>query len=241
MAIEIEIEFWARDADRAVKRGDVIILIDVLRSGTSILNAFANGAEFVIPVASLKEAYRLRNQNPKYFLAGERRGYKPKGFDLGNSPLDFNSEKVSGRSLVMATTSGTSALVRCQLAKWVLVGAFLNARAIAGRAEEIATKEGVGVSFVLAGDRGRFSLEDFLCAGAIAGRFTGARVCFSDKAEAAFLSFRQVESDLCQSIMEAEHAKYLMRLGLKRDIAFSCQLNSVRIVPVYRHGRITLR
>jgi 2-phosphosulfolactate phosphatase len=241
LAIEAEIEFWARDVGKAVERGDVIIMIDVLRSGTSILNAFANGAKFVIPVASLREAYRLRSQNPEYVLAGERGGYKLKWFDLGNSPLEFASEKVSGKSLVMTTTSGTSALVRSRLAKWVLVGAFLNAGATADKAEEFATKEGVGVSFVLAGDRGRFSLEDFLCAGAIAGRFTGARVCFSDKAEAAFLSFRQVESDLCQSIMEAEHAKYLMRLGLKRDIAFSCQLNSVRIVPVYRHGRITLR
>lgn len=241
MAFEVEIEFWARDADKAVKREDVIIIIDVLRSCTSILSAFTGGAKSVIPVASLREAYRLRSQNPEYVLAGERGGYKPKGFDLGNSPLEFTSEKVNEKSLVMTTTSGTSALVRCQLAKWTLVGAFLNAAATAEKAEEIAAKEGVGVSFILAGDRGRFSLEDFLCAGAITGRFTGARVCFSDRAKAAFLSFRQVENDLCENIMEAEHAKHLMKLGLKRDIAFSCKLNSLQIVPVYEHGRITLR
>lgn len=241
MAIKVDLEFWARDADKAVKRGDIIIMIDVLRSGTSILNAFANGAKTLIPVASLKEACGLRRQNPEYVLAGERGGYKPKGFDLGNSPAEFTPEMVSGKSLVMTTTSGTSALVRSQRAKWVLIGAFLNARATAGEAEEIATRERVGVSFVLAGDEGRFSLEDFLCAGGIAERFTEEKVCFSDKAEAAFLSFKQVEKDLCESLKKTEHAKHLMTLGLKRDIDFSCQLDTLRIVPVCMHGILTLR
>lgn len=241
MVILVDLEFWARDSGKAVGRGDLIVVIDALRSGTSILNALTNGAEAVIPAVSLKESYRLRSQHPEYLLAGERGGHRPKGFDLGNSPLEFTRDKVIGKSLVITTTSGTAALAGSQGARWVLVGVFLNARAVTEKAEEIAARAGVGVSFVLAGEKGRFSLEDFLCGGAIAEGFTAGRVCFSDKVKAALLAFRQAESDLTGSVVEAEHAKHLVKLGFKRDVDFSCKLNVLRTVPFYSHGRITLQ
>jgi 2-phosphosulfolactate phosphatase len=195
----------------------------------------------VIPARSLKEAYRLRDQHPEYVLAGERGGHKPKYFDFGNSPLEFTRERVGGKSLVMTTTSGTAALVTSQRAKHVLVGAFLNAGAVARKAEKMASKEGVDVSLVLAGEKGRFSLEDFLCAGAIVAGFAANKTCFSDKVQAALLAFGQAESDIVGSVMKAEHAKHLIKLSFKEDIDFSCQLNILRKVPTYSNGRITLQ
>jgi 2-phosphosulfolactate phosphatase len=241
VVIQADLELRARDAGKAVGRGDLIIVIDVLRSGTSILNALTNGAEAVVPAVTLNEAHELRSQHPEYLLAGERGGHKSRGFDLGNSPLEFTSERVAGKSLVMTTTSGTVALARSKAARWVLVGAFLNARAVAGEAEEIAVREGIGVSFVLAGEKGRFSLEDFLCAGAIAKGFVAGRLYFSDKVQATLLAFRQAEADLTGSVMKAEHAKHLVKLGFKEDVDFSCRLNLLRTVPIYRNGKITLQ
>ena len=241
MVVQVDLELWARDAGKAVDRGDLIIVIDVLRSGTSILNALTNGAEAVIPAGSLKEAYKLHNQHPEYLLVGERRGRMPKGFDLGNSPLEFTRERINGKRLVMTTTSGTEALARSRLASWVLVGVFLNAEAVARKAEEIAAKEGAGISLVLAGERGGFSLEDFLCAGAIVEELSAMNFNLSDKVQAALLAFRQAKSDLTGSVMEAEHAKHLVRLGFKGDVDFACQLNVLREVPIYRLGRITLQ
>jgi 2-phosphosulfolactate phosphatase len=241
VVIQADVESLARDAGKAVGRGDLIIVIDALRSGTSILNALTNGAEVVIPTVTLKEAYELRSQHPEHLLTGERGGHKPKGFDLGNSPLEFTPERVAGKSLVMTTTSGTAALVRSQAARWVLVGAFLNARSVAREAEEIAVRKGIGVSFVLAGEKGRFSLEDFLCAGAIAKGFAADRFYFSDKVQAALLAFRQAEADLVGSVMKAEHAKHLVKQGFREDVDFSCRLNVLRTVPIYRKGKITLQ
>lgn len=238
MVIQTDLELRARDAGKAVGRGDLIIVIDALRSGTCIVNALTNGAEAVIPTATLKEAYKLHGQHPEYLLAGERGGRKPTGFDLGNSPLEFTPEGVKGKSLVITTTSGTAALVRSQAAKWVLVGAFLNARAVAGEAKEITVREGIGLSFVLAGEKGKFSLEDFLCAGAIASS-TAGRVYFSDKVQAALLAFRQAKTDLVGNVMEGEHAKHLVNLGFREDIDFSCRLNVSRTVPIYANGKIT--
>ena len=240
MAVSVDLELWARDAGKAIGRGDLIVVIDVLRSGTSILNALTNGAEAVIPAESLKEANKLRKRHPEYLLVGERGGYMPEDFDLGNSPLDFTREAVKGKRLVMTTTSGTAALVRSRPAKWVLVGVFLNAKAVARKAEEIVAKEGVGVSLLLAGEKGGFSLEDFLCAGAIAEELSARNIGLSDKVQAALLSFRQAKGDLTGSVMEAGHAKHLVKLGFKRDVDFSCHLNLLRTVPTYSRGTIKL-
>jgi 2-phosphosulfolactate phosphatase len=92
----------------------------------------------------------------------------------------------------------------------------------------------------LAGEKGQFSLEDFVCAGAIAERFSGRNVYFSDKTLAALFAFRQMKDDLFESIMKAEHAKHLMKLGFRRDVEFSCQLDILRIVPIYKDGKITI-
>jgi 2-phosphosulfolactate phosphatase len=240
LAIFVDLEFSARDARKAVARGDLIVVIDALRSGSSILNALANGAEAFIPVASLKEAFRIRGQRSEILLAGERGGKKPKGFDFGNSPQEFTREKVNGKSFVMTTTSGTAALVRSREAKWVLVGAFLNAGAVAEKAKEITAKENIGISLVLAGERGKFSLEDFLCSGAISEKFYKKGLQFSDKVQAALLVFKQARNDLNRNVMQAEHAKHLVKLGFKSDVDFSSQLSVLREVPLYKAGRITL-
>jgi len=241
VAVRVDVEFAAKDAFRAVKREDLIIVVDVLRCSSSIVNALANGAKAVIPTETLKEAFGLREQHSDYLLVGERKGRKSRGFDLGNSPLEFVQEVVEGRTVIMTTTSGTRALVRCRRAEHVLVGAFLNARAVAKKAAEIAQRKGVNVSLVLAGEKGLFSLEDFLCAGAIASKFLVGRFDFSDKAWAAVLSFEHVRGSLGEYVMKSRHARHLIELGFERDVSFSCKLDHFEIVPVYRDDKVTPR
>jgi 2-phosphosulfolactate phosphatase len=239
MLDQISLEFAAKDAGKAVKRGDLIIVVDVLRCCTSIINALANGAKTIVPVKTLKEAYDLQRRHPDFLLAGERKGCKPKGFDLGNSPAQYTSERVLGKNLIMTTTSGTVALVNSKGAKWVFAGAFLNAASAAREAVQIAEDEEIGVSLVLSGERGQFSFEDFVCAGAIAERLSVRNICCSDETLAAILAFEQVKNNLCESVMEAQHARHLAKMGLKGDVEFSCQLDTMSTIPIYREGKIT--
>lgn len=240
MAIDINVEFLARDAVKAVKRGDLIIIVDVLRCSSTIVTALANGAKAVIPVKTLGEARGKRLENPHYVLAGERGGLKPRGFDLGNSPLEYTRERVFGRIIVLTTTSGTRALIYSRGARWILVGSFLNARAVAERAIQIANNEGVGVSIIQSGVNGRFSLEDFICTGAIISRFPEKFIRLSDSAQAALLAFRHIENNLCASLMKSASSARLIELGFSKDIEFSCQMDYFRVVPVY-NGEIIIQ
>ena len=236
MVTKVDLEFTAREANKAVKRRDLVIVIDVLRSCSTIINLLAKGAKSTIPTATLREARDLRKEHPDYVLFGERKGLKPEGFDFGNSPTGFSAQDVHRRNIILTTTSGTLAMTRCRSAEWVLLGSFLNTELVAREARRIALNRRINISFVLSGDKGEFSLEDFICAGAIAEKFQGETL--SDKVQAAVLGFRQARGNLCENVMKSQHARHLVSMGFVKDIEFSCRLDSISIVPEYRNGKI---
>jgi len=234
----VNLEFTSKDIAKAVQRGDVIIVIDVLRSCSTIVTALGNAADGVVPARTVKEARGLHKRNPGFILAGERRGIKPKGFDLGNSPLEFSSQRVKGKHIILTTTSGTKAIVSAKNAKRVLVGCFLNARAVAKAASKIAAQEETGISLIPVGTAGRFSLEDFICAGAIAHELPAYHVEHSDGVLAALLAFQRARKSINRVIGSSDHARHLKSLGFEKDVRFCCRLNLFEIVPLLMGGLI---
>jgi len=235
----VSLEFSAKDAVKAVQRGDAVIVIDVLRCCSTIITALAKGAEGVIPTKTVNEARRLHKKHPGHILAGERGGIKPRGFDLGNSPLEFSPQAIGGKRIIFTTTSGTKAIVLSQKTEWVLIGALLNAEATAEAALKIVEKEKSGISLVLSGREGKhFSLEDFLCAGLIVEKLPTDRVELSDAALGSWLAFQQSRRSLHETIQDGHHARYLKSIGFEEDTRFCSRVNIFDIVPIYRNGII---
>lgn len=144
-----------------------VVVIDVLRASTTIVQALEAGAAEVIPCLEVEDAWRTAAelQNCDVLLGGERLGLPIDGFDLGNSPTDYTPEKVAGKTIVFTTTNGTKALNQCRLAKRVLIGAFVNASAVC---RELMGLE--RVHLMCAGTRGDYTREDVLMAGLIVDR-----------------------------------------------------------------------
>src|SRR5262249_42804387 len=175
--------------------GRVALVVDVFRATTMVVAAFGAGCARVIPVASEAAARsRAAALTPEpVLLAGERGGDPIEGFDLGNSPLDCTTERVGGRTLVLTTTNGTRAMLKAGGAGAAAPpppaqpGAGGRgggrpppagpARGAGGRGAALApvTRGGGGggggachrrdVTVLCAGEQGRFSLEDAVCAG----------------------------------------------------------------------------
>jgi 2-phosphosulfolactate phosphatase len=142
-----------------------VVVIDVIRSTTTIVEALANGARGIYPQVSTEDAVRLAQSlgREDTLLCGERKGQKVEGFDLGNSPAEFSREAVEGKRLVMSTTNGTRAFNVGGEGRRLLACAFTNLSAIAAA---LAAEE--QVVMVCAGREGRFSMADALCAGHLA-------------------------------------------------------------------------
>jgi 2-phosphosulfolactate phosphatase len=232
--LKVNLELVARDARKAVERNDVVIVIDVLRCTSSIITALTNGANTIIPMQTVSAARSLAAKHPQYLLAGERRGVKPTGFILGNSPLEFTRNRVAGKTVIMTTTSGTAAFARVKGHPYVLVGAFLNAAAVAQTAITLSELNHLNISFALSGKRGSFSLEDFLGAGAIIHHFAPKELTYSDTAYASLLAFKHAQFSLYASLCDGTHAKTLIDLGFKDDVLHCTQVNKYNTVPVLR-------
>lgn len=217
--------------------GSSAVVIDMLRATSVIVTALYNGAEHVVPVLTTDEAknaiYRFRNA----VLGGERKGLKIEGFDAGNSPLEYTREFIQGRTLIITTSNGTRAINNCNEAKNIYIGSMLNGKAAALKAVE----NGTDISIVCAGTQGRFSLDDFTCAGLIIDEILKMKDYeLSDISFLARHTYTQNEENIEGFIKNASHYKYLCSIGQGEDIKYCCSRNIIDIVPTCKEGIISI-
>ncbi len=222
-------------------QGRIAVVVDVLRATSTIVEALANGARSVYPVASIEAAVRLAQNmgRDQVLLCGERRGLPIDGFDLGNSPREFTPERVAGKSLVMTTTNGTPALLATTAAQSTLVASFLNLSAVVAALAEA----GKPVTVVCAGREKRVSLDDAVCAGAVAlggERSPDLSRGLPDTAQAAALLAGARLDDLTGLFAETAAGRQLIDAGLGEDLEFCAQIDRHGIVPRFHDGQITI-
>lgn len=218
--------------------GRVVVVIDVLRATSTIVEALANGARSVLPVAAVDEAVRKADElgRDAVLLCGEREMQPIRGFQLGNSPLEFTTERVAGKTLVMSTTNGTGALLTGAAAAECWVGALLNAGAVADRLSAAQSD----ALLLCAGREGAFALEDALCAGRIARRVRDATdgVHGNDGLRATLRLSRAAPT--ARTLARTTAGARLRELGRADDIAFCVQEDRHTAVPVLDEHRVRL-
>lgn len=217
----------------------VVLVVDVLRASTTMVVAVANGCAAIVPVGEPEEARRRAAQiGPAALVAGERGGERIPGFDLGNSPLEFDAARVRGRIIVFTTTNGTAAILAARCASAVAVGALVNLGAAVRWAE--GTRR--DVTIVCAGERGEAALEDTVCAGLLVERFLpcapGARL--TPGAEGARAVAARYATDLGRVAEDAPWARHLARAGHGDDVEACLGLDTVPVVPTLVPGVDTL-
>ena len=227
------------------KEGDLagrgVIVIDVLRATTTIVTALANGAKAVVPAATSEEAVRLTANLEKngYLLAGERRSLKIEGFQLGNSPREMTADAVRGKTIYLATTNGTPALVSTQGAELVMIAAAANFKAAVARAKAHFDARGE-IAIVCAGRDRQFALEDAYTAGRLVKALKKGvkKVVLNDAAEVA-LALTTMYDDWADALEGTAAARQLEEAELADDIAFSAKQDRFDTVPIYAERRIT--
>jgi len=215
----MRVNVFVNCVDSSLLKSDVVIVVDVLRSSTTIITALANGAEKIIPVSTVEEAFRI-GRGDNVVIGGEVNSVKPYSFHFGNSPLEYVPDRVRGKTIVLYTSSGARLLrFLTILSKMVLIGALINLSALV----EYLTEQGFNeISIVTAGKMGQPTLEDSYCAGLIARMLP----C-SDFNENAKIAIRISELSV-EVIKNAHHAVELTILGLEKDVEYSLSIDKVK-------------
>lgn len=222
-----------------------VVVIDILRTTTTVIAAMANGAKAVLPAASQDEALRhvANLERDAVVLAGERKLVRIDGFQLGNSPLEMTEDAVRGKTVVMSTTNGTPAIAAAESGAPIIIAAVTNFSAAVVQAKEAFEKSQEIVILCSGRDR-MFALEDAYAA----GRFVRALVPgnkrrsveFNDAAIAALELVRRYGEKWKRAIMASAAAKELRARGFRADLAVATEVDSHDIVPTYSGKLVTL-
>lgn len=229
----------------SLPRDHQVVVIDVLRATTVLGQALAAGAARIVPAAGIEEALALKAQiDPAAaLLCGERDGRPIPGFDLGNSPLEYNPDVVAGRTLILASTNGSVALVRSQAARRVLGLSWNTLGAVARR----VAGEGGAWTIVCSGKRGRPCLEDLVCAGALIERLADRMPAEEPADDLANDSARIVRdlharhgADVTALLKECAHGRYLASIGYAVDLDVAAAVDTINLVPEQIEGCIVI-
>lgn len=226
-----------------------VIMIDVLRAGTSICAAFANGAKEVFPCETTEKAVQIYSNlsKEKRLLGGEKNGIRQSGFDAGNSPKEYSDEAVRGKNVVITTTNGTKTFLKARQARCRIIGAFVNHNAVIEflkkkidnidddqiKANQPATNQ-VTINILCAGNNGNLSYEDTICSGSYIDTFMKIYpdAEMTDSAHVAKNLFNLHSAELKTFLGSRQHAEYLKTLGFSGDIDVALSYDIYPVVPM---------
>lgn len=241
--MRVDVHFLPTQLAPAEITGRVIAVIDVLRASTSIAAALHNGARAIVPLESSEEVVNRAKafERSEVKLAGERRMLAIEGFDAGNSPLEFTSDLVEGKTVLMTTSNGTSAIMAAsQGARDVVVASYVNFTAVSTMLRA-ALRGGADIAIVCAGRDKQFSLEDAACAGRfvthVSKRMAGVEQ--NDAALAAALLDRKYGENRLRLFQASAHGQALVEAGFSADLEACASLDAYPVIPIYQDRQIT--
>lgn len=210
----------------------IVVIIDVFRATSTIAAAIHQGAEKIIPVDSVDHCIELGKRTPNSITAGERDGKVAPGLQHGNSPLEYPSDFIQGKTLVLTTTNGTRLLAMCGDADEIITGSFLNLGAVC----DYLLKQNKDVLLACASWKDRYNLEDSLFAGAVYDEIGKHFEMNCDSTRAAHTLYKAAKNDLYSFIQDSSHFLRLSKFGLQYDMEYCCKINEHNVLVRLQEG-----
>jgi 2-phosphosulfolactate phosphatase len=213
-------------------KNSIVVVIDIFRATSSICYGIDNGAEAIIPVATIEacESYR----QSEFLLAAERNGEVVAGFDFGNSPFSYIKDKVFGKTVVLTTTNGTHAINISRGANKIVIGSFLNLTALC---DWLKTQPN-DVLLLCSGWKDKVNLEDTLFAGGIVHLLKNNGYHLDDSGIASEDLYNLAKDDLGTYLKKTSHSERLKALGIEEDIAFCLSVDISNSIPILDGERL---
>ncbi len=212
----------------------VVVIIDVFRATSTIATALYNGAERIIPVDDVQKCIAIGNATPNSITAGERDGKVIEGLQHGNSPAEYPSSFIKGKTLVLTTTNGTKLLHMALKngAAEVITGSFPNLSAVC----DFLMKQNRNVFLGCSAWKDRFNLEDTLFAGAVIEKVKAHFTIHCDSSLMAEQMYQHHKNDMHSFARLTTHWHRLSKFGLEKDLEYCVTNDVANVLPIYKEG-----
>ena len=209
---------------------DVVVLIDVLRTGTLAPMLLDRGLTRFALTGSVRRARQEADADPHVLLMGERGGFPPERFNHGTSPAELRQLDVRGKSAVILTENAPKALASLGGAKAVVLGSLLNARAVAQRAVSLSDGR---IYLVCSGYGGEPDLDDGLAAGLIAGLIRNITSGVEETGATSFaVAMLRSYPDPIEALWHSRVGNFLRSLGSDQDLGLAGAASISSTAPV---------
>jgi 2-phosphosulfolactate phosphatase len=232
----LRLEWGRRGVREAAERGDVVVIVDVLRFSSCVASAVSRGAS-VYPCAWAEEADELAKRIDGYVA---RAPGSPTRFALVPTFSDAAAED----RIVLRTLNGAECTVLASTAPRVLAGSLLNASAVGASISAVIASSEQCVTIVACGERltkpapgdeeMRFAIEDYLGAGAILSAAGGD---LSPEAQVCASAFDGSRDRLLELLLECASGRQLRDWALEDDVRFSARLDACGVVAELHDSR----
>ncbi len=195
-------------------------MVDALRASATITSLMAAGARRVWVATEVEQAHAMKERLDDALLVGERDGFPPPGFDVGNSPRAVMDLSLEGRDAVFTSTTGAARLGQLEGAALALVGSPVNAGLVARVAAERAGERPVfAISAGLRGSPGGTE-EDWIGAALIAERLAeyGFDWVNRGRGDDGYWPYLLDGPSVRQGFLDGAHGQLLVDKGLASDI-----------------------
>lgn len=239
------LEWGHRGARVAAERGDVLVVIDVLRFSTATATAVQHGG-IIYPCAWSDDPEALAARIGAEAAVKRRQVTERGRFSL--SPSTFTTIE-PGTRVVLASPNGATCSRYGRAVPHLLVGALVNARAVSEAVADILASTDWSVTVLACGERWkqpnedgelRFAIEDYLGAGAILAGLP-ARLSRSPEAQICQGAFLAARDDLRPILWESGSGRELQAMGYPEDVEHAARLDVYAAVPVMQDDLLTAR
>jgi 2-phosphosulfolactate phosphatase len=221
----------------AAARGDIPVIVDVLRFSSAVTTAVANGFR-ILPADTMATASSLAA------VHGAAISGKTGIAQYSLSPLDYLNPRVP-EDVILVSPNGAALARQVPTGSEGFVACLLNARTAGRLLARISCRRNTGIVLVAAGEAAedqeadlehrRFAIEDYLGCGAILSELP---LDLSEEAIVCRRAFMASQQDYRALIGNGVSGKYLSDRGQAYDLSHCVQLNICGVLPVIRDGVI---
>lgn len=206
-------------------------MVDVFSFSSAVTVAVSRGAE-VLPALSPEDAVARADAHREALVLPGRRRPTPEGWS--HSPKSLQTLPPGAR-LIYFSDNGGHCCARARRAARLLVGALINASAVAAAAVDLQETLGLLVSVVACGEcwsrNGalRPCLEDEMGAGAI---ISAMQLETSPEAGAAARTFESLRGSMIEPLRDCGSGRELRAIGFSDDVHLMAGVDTVEAVPL---------